>query len=519
LLRHPLPRHPFSTLQKVRTMNANTEFPIGEAAARFLAAPKRMLIGGEWCEARAGATFEVRNPATAAVIARVPAADAADIDRAVSAARATFDSGEWKAARPVDRERWLLRLAELVEANAQELAEIETLDNGKPVTLARRVDVAQVIDFLRYIAGWATKIEGSTVDVSAPAFRKSEFFGYTRRETVGVVGAIIPWNFPLLMAAWKVGPALAAGCTVVLKPAEDTPLTALRFAELALEAGVPRGAFSVVTGLGHVAGAALAAHPGLSKLSFTGSTQVGKLIGHAAVDNMTRLSLELGGKSPVIVLDDADPKAAAAGAANAVFFNMGQVCVAGSRLYVQKKIFDAVLEGVSAAAGRLRLGPGMDPNSQLGPLVSEKQMNRVCGYIQSGVAEGGRLVAGGGRHGEQGYFVKPTVLTGLGEQAKVVQEEIFGPVVVATPFEDIEEAVALANGTQYGLAASIWSNDLKRVQRLIPRIEAGTVWVNCHGVLDNALPFGGYKQSGLGREMGRSLIEHYTETKSVLMML
>jgi len=500
-------------------MSADNEFSLSEAAARFIAAPKKILIGGEWRDAQSGLTLDVRNPATGEVLTRVPAADAGDVDLAVRAARATFEGREWRGARPVDRERWLYKLAELVEANAQELAEIETLDNGKPVTLARRVDVVQAADFLRYIAGWATKIEGSTIEASAPAFRKNEFFAYTRREPVGVVGAIIPWNFPLLMAAWKVGPALAAGCTVVLKPAEDTPLTALRFAELALEAGFPAGALNVVTGFGHVAGAALAAHPGVNKISFTGSTQVGKLIGKAAMDNMTRVSLELGGKSPVIVLDDADPKTAAAGAANAVFFNMGQVCVAGSRLYVQRGIFDAVVEGVSAAAQRLRIGPGLDPNSQLGPLVSEKQMNRVRGYIQSGVDEGGQLLTGGERVGERGYFVKPAVLTGLGDQAKIVQEEVFGPVVVATPFDDIEEVVKLANNTSYGLAASIWSNDLKRVQRLIPRIEAGTVWVNCHGVMDNALPFGGYKQSGIGREMGGTLIDHYTETKSVLMML
>ncbi len=499
-------------------MNATTEFPLSEATTRFFSSPRKMLIGGEWCDAKSGATLDVRNPATGEIIAKVPAGAAADVDAAVRAARATFESKEFKGARPVDRERWLLKLADLVEANAQELSEIETLDNGKPVTMARRVDVVQAVDFLRYIAGWATKIEGSTMEVSAPAFRKNEFFGYTRREPVGVVGAIIPWNFPLLMAAWKVGPALVTGCTIVLKPAEDTPLTALRFAELALEAGIPKGAFNVVTGLGHEAGAALAGHPGINKITFTGSTQVGKLIGKAAMENMTRVSLELGGKSPVIVLEDADVKTAASGAANAVFFNMGQVCVAGSRLYVQKKIYDAVLEGVSAAASRLRMGPGLDPTSQLGPLVSEKQMHRVRGYIQSGVDEGAQLVAGGQRQGEKGYFVQPTVLAGLGDQAKVMQEEIFGPVVAVTPFDDIEEIAALANNTQFGLAASIWSNDLKRVQRLIPRIEAGTVWVNCHGVLDNAMPFGGYKQSGVGREMGRSLIDHYTETKSVVMM-
>ena len=306
---------------------------------------------------------------------------------------------------------------------------------------------------------------------------------------------------------------------MVLKPAEDTPLTALRLAELALEAGIPKGVLNVVTGLGHIAGAALAAHPGVDKVAFTGSTAVGKQIGKAAMENMARVSLELGGKSPVIVLDDADPKTAAFGAANAIFFNSGQVCVAGSRLYVQRSKFDAVLEGVTAIAAKMRVGPGMDPSSQLGPLVSAKQLQRVSGYLKAGVDDGATLVTGGTRAGDRGWFMKPAVLTGAKADARVVQEEIFGPVVVATPFDDVEEIAAIANATPYGLGASIWSNDLKRVHRLIPRIKAGTVWVNCHGMLDNALPFGGYKMSGFGREMGRSMMDLYTETKSVMMMV
>jgi phenylacetaldehyde dehydrogenase len=500
------------------TVSPSTTSALSEAASRFLGTPRRMLIGGEWRDAAAGARIDVRDPATGDTIATVPSADAADVDLAVRSARAAFESTEWGSARPVDRERALLRLAVLVEAHQQELAEIETLDNGKPLVISQRVDVPSAVDFLRYCAGWATKVEGTTVDLSMPGFRKNEFFGYTRREPIGVVGAIIPWNFPLLMAVWKVGPALATGCSIVLKPAEDTPLTALRLAELAVEAGFPKGALNVVTGFGHTAGAALVAHPGVDKVAFTGSTAVGKLIGRAAIDNMTRLSLELGGKSPVIVLDDADPRVAASGAANAVFFNSGQVCVAGSRLYVQRKAYDAVLEGVSAIARKMRLGPGLDSNTQLGPLVSERQLERVAGYVATGLSEGATLVAGGQRHGERGWFHQPTILTGVPESARVVQEEIFGPVLVATPFDDVEEAVALANGTAYGLSASIWSNDLKRVHRLIPRIKAGTVWVNCHGLLDNALPFGGYKQSGIGREMGRAMIDLYTETKSVMMM-
>jgi phenylacetaldehyde dehydrogenase len=465
-----------------------------------------------------GERLDVRDPATGEAVTSVPAAAALDVDLAVKTARAAFESREWGAARPVDRERWLLKLAELLEAHAAEFAEIETIDNGKPLVISQRVDVPSAVDFLRYCAGWATKIEGTTVEPSMPAFRKNEFFGYTRREPVGVVGAIIPWNFPLLMAVWKIGPALATGCSIVLKPAEDTPLTALRLAALAMEAGVPPGALNVITGDGPTAGAALAAHPGIDKVAFTGSTAVGKRIGQAALENMTRISLELGGKSPVIVLDDVDPAVAASGAANAIFFNSGQVCVAGSRLYVQRKAYDAVLDGVSAIAAKMRIGPGLEKGTQMGPLVSERQLRRVSDYVQTGLDEGATLVAGGARHGTTGWFHEPTILTGVGASARVAQEEIFGPVLVATPFDDVDEIAAVANNTAYGLSASIWSNDLKRVHQLIPRIKAGTVWVNCHGLLDNALPFGGYKQSGLGREMGRAMIDLYTETKSVLMM-
>jgi phenylacetaldehyde dehydrogenase len=500
-------------------MNAPTSAVVpGDATTLFLASPRRMLVGGEWREALSGARGDVRDPATGDVIATVPAADRVDVDLAVAAARAAFERSAWALSRPVDRERWLLKLADLVDAHARELAEIETLDNGKPLVIAQRVDVPSAVDFLRYCAGWATKIESTTVELSMPGFRKNEFFGYTRREPVGVVGAIIPWNFPLLMAVWKIGPALATGCTIVLKPAEDTPLTALRLAELALEAGLPAGVLNVVTGDGPTAGAALAAHPGIDKVAFTGSTTVGKLVGHAAIDNMTRISLELGGKSPVIVLDDVDPKVAASGAANAIFFNSGQVCVAGSRLYVQRKAYDAVLEGVSAIAASMRIGPGLEPKTQLGPLISEKQLLRVSGYVRTGLDEGARLVAGGARHGDRGWFHQPTILTGVKTSDRVVQEEIFGPVLVASAFDDVEEVAALANSTAYGLSASIWSNDLKKVHRLVPRIKAGTVWVNCHGLLDNALPFGGYKQSGYGREMGRAMIDLYTETKSVMIM-
>jgi len=491
---------------------------LSSATTGFLSSPRQMLIGADWRDAQSGQRLDVRDPATGDVVTSVPAAGAVDVDMAVKAARAAFESREWGAARPVDRERRLLKLADLLESNAAEFAEIETVDNGKPLVISQRVDVPSAVDFLRYSAGWATKIEGTTVEPSLPGFRKNEFFAYTRREPVGVVGAIIPWNFPLLMAVWKIGPALATGCSIVLKPAEDTPLTALRLAALALEAGFPSGALNVVTGDGPAAGAALAAHPGIDKVAFTGSTAVGKRIGQAAIENMTRLSLELGGKSPVIVLEDVDPAVAASGAANAIFFNSGQVCVAGSRLFVQRKAYDAVLDGISAIAAKMRIGPGLDKGTQLGPLVSERQLQRVAGYVQTGLDEGATVVTGGARHGERGWFHQPTILTGVASSARVAQEEIFGPVLVATPFDDVDEIAALANDTAYGLSASIWSNDLKRVHRLIPRIKAGTVWVNCHGLLDNALPFGGYKQSGIGREMGRAMIDLYTETKSVLMM-
>ncbi|MCB1901951.1 aldehyde dehydrogenase family protein [Cognatazoarcus halotolerans] len=500
-------------------MQLYPEHPVGENTRAFLERAGRMLIGADWVGAASGETLAVIDPASGETFARVAAGDAADVDRAVAAARKAFEHGEWSRVRPVDRERLLLRLADLMEENAQELAEIEALDNGKPVTMARHVDVALAIDFMRYMAGWATKIEGSTMEVSVPLVRDREFFGFTRREPVGVVGAIIPWNFPLLMAAWKVGPALATGCTMVLKPAEETPLTALRFGELVLEAGYPAGVLNIVPGLGHTAGAALAGHPGIEKVAFTGSTEIGKLVGKAALDNMTRVSLELGGKSPVIVLDDADPAVAAAGAAQAIFFNQGQVCTAGSRLFIHKSRFDDVVEGLSGIAAGMKIGPGIDPSTQIGPLVSSVQQKRVMGYIDSGFEEGARAATGGAAGDGLGFFVKPTVLVDVRDDMKVVREEIFGPVVVALPYEDLDEVARRANDTPYGLAASIWSNDLSRVHRLIPKIKAGTVWVNCHNMLDSAMPFGGYKQSGIGREMGRAVIDLYTESKSVVMML
>lgn len=479
----------------------------------------RMLIAGEWVDAIGGDRFDVLNPANEQVIAAVPSAASADIDRAVAAARDAFDNGPWGRLRPADRQLLLLRLAELVERDAQVLAEIESLDNGKSAQIARAVDIALVVDFFRYMAGWATKITGSTIETSVPYAPNADFFTYTRKEAVGVVAAIVPWNFPLLVAAWKLGPALAAGCTVVLKPAEQTPLSALYLGALICEAGFPAGVVNIVTGDGESAGAPLTRHPLVDKISFTGSTEVGKLIGKTAMDNMTRVTLELGGKSPVIVLDDCDVSDAAAGAANAIFFNQGQVCCAGSRLYVHKKMFDQVTEELGTIASAMKIGHGLDPNNQLGPLVSQEQMDRVCSYIDIGRQEGVEVVSGGKRAGERGYFVQPTVLAGSSQTLRVVQEEIFGPVVVAMPYDDIEQVAAWANDTPYGLGASIWSNNLAKVQRLIPKIKAGTVWVNCHSMLDASMPFGGYKLSGFGRDMGRESVEAYLETKSVFMMI
>ncbi|MGA8104256.1 MAG: aldehyde dehydrogenase family protein, partial [Candidatus Acidiferrales bacterium] len=396
-----------------------------------------------------------------------------------------------------------------------EFGYLESLDNGKPLEIAKAADVPLAVDLFRYMAGWATKIEGNTIPISVPYTPGAKYLAYTLREPVGVAGQIIPWNFPLLMAAWKLGPALACGCTVVLKPAEQTPLSALRLGELIGEAGFPEGVVNIVPGYGETAGAALAAHPDVDKIAFTGSTEVGRLIVHAAAGNLKKVSLELGGKSPNIILDDADVKTAIPGAASAIFFNHGQCCCAGSRLFVDKKIFDEVVDGVAQDASKIRVGPGFDPNSDMGPLVSEEQLNRVCGYLESGKQEGAKAVTGGSRQGTKGYFVKPTVLVNTNDKMKVVQEEIFGPVVTAIPFSDPSEIVARANDTIYGLAAGIWTRDIKKAHALASKLRAGTVWINCYNVFDAALPFGGYKQSGWGREMGHEVLEHYTEVKSV----
>jgi phenylacetaldehyde dehydrogenase len=487
-------------------------------AAAFLKRPASLLIDGQWVRAHSDKTIPVVDPATGKKIGAVADADEADVDKAVAAARRALESGPWAGQKPAERQALIWRLSDLIDAHADELAELESIDNGKTKVMASIVDIPGTRDYFRYMAGWATKIEGATIDVSSgPPGTKINAF--TRREPVGVVAQIIPWNFPLAMAAWKLAPALAAGCTCILKPAEQTPLTALRLGELIVEAGFPPGVVNVLTGYGETTGAALVRHPGVDKVAFTGSIEVGKIVNKAATDTLKRVSLELGGKSPVIVLPDVDVDVAAKGAAGAIFFNAGQVCAAGSRLYVHRKIFDKVVEGVGAAAESIRLGPGLDPATQMGPLVSAEQQERVLKYIDSGRAEGATVVAGGERLDHPGYFVKPTVLAATRNDIRVVQEEIFGPVLVAQRFDDLDEIAALANSTSYGLSASIWSNNLQAVHRLIPKIKAGTVWVNCHGFVDPNMPFGGFKQSGIGRESGRGAIEMYTEVKSVCMQL
>jgi len=481
----------------------------------FLEKPRKMLIDGKWVNAVSGKTFPTYNPATGEVLAEVAEGDKQDVDAAVKAARRAFDSGPWSRMTASERGKLIWKLADLLEEHTEEFATIETLDNGKPLTVARAADVPLAVDMFRYMAGWATKLEGTTIPVSVPYTPGAVYHAYTLREPVGVIGQVIPWNFPLLMAAWKLAPALAAGCCVILKPAEQTPLSALRLGDLICEAGFPDGVVNVVPGYGETAGAALAAHDQVDKIAFTGSTEVGKLIVHAATGNLKKVSLELGGKSPNVVFKDSDVDGAISGSASAIFFNHGQCCCAGSRLYVERPIFDQVVEGVAAKAKKIKVGSGLDASTQMGPLVSEEQLHRVCNYLDIGTKEGAKAVAGGKKLGDRGYFVEPTVLTNTKEDMRVVQEEIFGPVVAAIPFDNMDDLIARANDSMYGLAAGIWTKDISKAHRLASAIRAGTVWINCYNIFDAALPFGGYKQSGWGREMGKDVLELYTQTKAV----
>jgi acyl-CoA reductase-like NAD-dependent aldehyde dehydrogenase len=484
---------------------------------QFLAREHKLLIGDEWRAAVSGRTFEVRNPATAKVVAHVPEGDAADVDLAVKAARRSFDARVWRGLTAEKRMRILWRYADLIEESAEELAQLDVIDNGMPLGLARAI-VANAATGLRYAAGYGANIFGKNAS-DAISGGGLNVHAYTAMEPVGVAGLITPWNGPIGAFLVKITPALAAGCSCVIKPAENTPLSALRLGELAIEAGLPAGVLNIVTGFGTSAGQALVQHPDVDKVSFTGSTAVGKRIVELAAATLKRVTLELGGKSPCIVFDDADLNVAIPGAAMGIFANSGQLCIAGSRLFVQKKSFDKVVAGVAEIARSLKLGSGFDPTTQLGPVVSAKQLERVQQYIESGRKEGAKIVTGGDAAAGPGYFIQPTILANVDANAQVVREEIFGPVLVATPVDDIDEIVRQANDTRYGLAAGVFTNDVNKAHLLAGRLQAGNVWVNCYGLTHPTLPFGGYKESGWGREFGTDGVEGYLEKKSVVVQL
>jgi aldehyde dehydrogenase (NAD+) len=474
---------------------------------------KKMLIDGKWIDAASGKKFETFNPATGELLATVAEGDAEDINRAVAAARRAFE-GPWSKVKPFERQNMLLKLADLVEKNFEELSQLDTLDMGAPISRTRG-NRLRVLGMLRYYAGQATALHGETIENSLPG----EIFSYTLKEPIGVVGAIIPWNGPLAATVWKIGPAIATGCTVVLKPAEEAPLTSLRLAELAMEAGIPPGVVNVVPGFGETAGAALAAHPNVDKVAFTGSHVTGQSIVRASAGNLKRVSLELGGKSPDIVFADADLDAAVPGAAMAVFANSGQICSAGTRLFVEEKVYDEFVARVAEFGKKLQVGNGLDPNTQIGPLVSEQQLERVTGYLAIGQKEGAKALAGGTRISEgplaKGYFVSPTVFANVQDNMRIAQEEIFGPVISAIKFTDMDELIRRANATTFGLGSGVWTRDVAKAHHVSKALRAGSVWVNCYQAMDPAVPFGGYKMSGYGRESGKQHVEEYLNVKAV----
>ncbi len=474
----------------------------------------RLLINNRWVESESGETFATCNPATGEEICQVAAADSADVDKAVQAARKAFEHGPWRKMQASERGLLLHRLADLIEKNADDLAKLEALDNGKPVSVARRVDVAKTIACYRYFAGWADKVQGKTIPIDG------DFFCYTRHEPVGVVGQIIPWNYPMLMQAWKLAPALATGNTVVMKPAEQTPLSALKIGGLLLEAGFPEGVVNLLPGFGPTAGAAIARHMDVDKIAFTGSTEVGRLILEAAAkSNLKRVTLELGGKSPNIIFADTDLDEAVEGAHLGLFSNQGQICCAGSRVFVEAGIYDKFLDKSVTRARKRVIGDPLDPRTEQGPQVDQTQFNKVMGYIESGCSEGASLACGGKRAGDRGYFIEPTVFADVHDDMTIAREEIFGPVMSVIPFRDLTEVIDRANNTIYGLAAGVWTRDIKKAHAVANSVRAGTVWVNCYNVLDTRAPFGGFKQSGIGRELGEYGLQQYTEVKTVTVKL
>ena len=479
----------------------------------FISKQKKMLIDGKWVEAESGKTFETRNPATDEILATIPEGGKADVDKAVKAARKAFEEGPWRKMSASQRASCLYKLADLIEKRSDEFAQIETLDNGKPIKESRYVDVPVTVETFRYYAGWATKIEGETINAN------SNFFTYTLREPIGVIGQIIPWNFPMLMAAWKLGPALACGNTLILKPAEQTPLSALLIGELALEAGFPPGVINIVTGLGpNSAGEFLANHMDVDKIAFTGEDKTGREIVKASAGNLKRLSLELGGKAPNIVFRDANMDAAVKGAITGIFFNQGQVCCAGSRLFLEKPIHDEFMSKLTERVAKMQQGPGLDDKTQIGPQVSREQQQRILNYIGIAQKEGAKLTCGGDAPKgdlEKGYYVKPTIFTGVNNNMRIAQEEVFGPVLAVIPFSSAEEVAEQANKTTYGLSGAVWTSDIKKAHKLAAQIKAGTIWINCFNAFDAAVPFGGYKMSGYGRELGKHSIDLYTNIKSV----